>query len=65
MNVSCQHFCKIINNVNLQLISKRCGSNIPVILLAKLENKGEPGEIIKVKRGYARNFLIPRSIAGM
>ncbi|WP_343153609.1 50S ribosomal protein L9 [Buchnera aphidicola (Mindarus keteleerifoliae)] len=30
-----------------------------VIILSKLENLGNVGEIVKVKSGYARNFLIP------
>ena len=47
-----------------QLILKRFGGTIPVILISNLENKGVKGDIIKVKRGYARNFLIPRQIAG-
>ena len=41
----------------------RAGSNIPIVLLQNLENKGKVGEVIKVKGGYARNFLIPRKIA--
>ena len=43
----------------------RNGGSIPVILLGKLENKGQKGEIISVKRGFARNFLIPKKFAGM
>ena len=30
-----------------------------IILLDKVENLGNLGEIVKVKDGYARNFLIP------
>ena len=30
-----------------------------VILLEKLANLGQLGEVVKVKPGYARNFLIP------
>ncbi|MDX1948933.1 MAG: 50S ribosomal protein L9 [Rickettsiales bacterium] len=30
-----------------------------VILLEKLKNLGEVGELVEVKSGYARNFLIP------
>ena len=41
----------------------RAGSSIPIVLLQNLENKGKVGEVIKVKGGYARNFLIPRKIA--
>jgi large subunit ribosomal protein L9 len=32
-----------------------------VILLDKVPNLGNLGEIVKVKDGYARNFLIPRA----
>lgn len=34
-----------------------------VILTKTHENLGEAGEIIKVKDGYARNYLIPRNMA--
>ncbi|XBC39209.1 MAG: 50S ribosomal protein L9 [Buchnera aphidicola (Nurudea shiraii)] len=34
-----------------------------IILLEKVENLGNLGDIIHVKSGYARNFLIPRKQA--
>ena len=34
-----------------------------VILLQEVENLGEEGEIVTVKNGYGRNFLIPRGLA--
>ena len=34
-----------------------------VILLDKVVNLGELGEVVKVKDGYARNFLIPTRVA--
>jgi large subunit ribosomal protein L9 len=34
-----------------------------VILRQNYENLGQIGEVVEVKDGYARNFLIPRSIA--
>ena len=34
-----------------------------VILKEKIESLGEAGEIVDVKPGYARNFLIPKSKA--
>ena len=34
-----------------------------VILRKTIENVGEAGEIVKVKDGYARNYLIPRGMA--
>ena len=34
-----------------------------IILLEPVNNVGEAGEIVKVKPGYARNFLIPRGLA--
>lgn len=42
---------------------ERNGSNIPIILVQELESRGRAGDIIEVKRGYARNLLIPRKIA--
>ena len=34
-----------------------------VILLNHIDKVGRKGEIVTVKRGYARNFLIPRELA--
>ncbi|MGL4611134.1 MAG: 50S ribosomal protein L9 [Trueperaceae bacterium] len=34
-----------------------------VILLEPVDNLGEAGEIVKVRPGYARNFLIPQGLA--
>ena len=34
-----------------------------VILLEKISNLGELGQVVKVKDGYARNFLIPHGKA--
>jgi len=34
-----------------------------VILLKDMDSLGTAGDIVKVKPGYARNFLVPRGIA--
>jgi large subunit ribosomal protein L9 len=34
-----------------------------LILLEPVDNLGEAGEMVKVRPGYARNFLIPRGLA--
>ena len=34
-----------------------------VILIQDVENLGGANELIKVRNGYARNFLIPRQLA--
>src|ERR1700730_6072383 len=34
-----------------------------VILLEKVVNVGDLGEVVKVRQGYARNFLIPQGKA--
>ena len=34
-----------------------------VILKERLENLGDAGEVVSVKPGYARNFLIPKGFA--
>ncbi|MCO6433812.1 50S ribosomal protein L9, partial [Nitrosomonas nitrosa] len=34
-----------------------------VILLEKIANLGQLGDIVNVKRGYARNYLIPQGKA--
>ena len=34
-----------------------------IILLQELENLGQEGDVVTVKDGYARNYLIPRGLA--
>lgn len=34
-----------------------------IILLERVENLGQMGDVVKVKPGYARNFLLPRNKA--
>lgn len=34
-----------------------------LILTAAVENLGEPGDIVEVRDGYGRNFLLPRGLA--
>lgn len=34
-----------------------------IILLEKVVNLGDLGDVVKVKDGYARNFLIPKRVA--
>jgi large subunit ribosomal protein L9 len=34
-----------------------------VILLQKVQNRGDLGDVVSVKNGYARNYLIPQGIA--
>ncbi|HEY9023210.1 MAG TPA: bL9 family ribosomal protein, partial [Burkholderiaceae bacterium] len=34
-----------------------------IILLEKVANLGNLGDVVKVKDGYARNFLIPTRMA--
>jgi len=36
---------------------------IELILLQRVENLGQMGEVVKVKPGYARNFLLPQAKA--
>lgn len=60
-NIDC-HFrissCPIIR------VPLRFGSSIDVILLKDVQNRGSQGDVVDVKRGFARNFLIPRKMAG-
>lgn len=50
-----------INNEQLkQPLKKGC---IRVILLEKVRGLGDKDEMIEVRAGYARNYLIPRSMA--
>ena len=40
-------------------------SNVQVVLKSEVEHLGSFGQIVKVRRGYARNFRIPRGLAVM
>ena len=34
-----------------------------ILLLEKVDNLGTEGDVVKVRPGYARNFLLPKGIA--
>lgn len=38
-------------------------AQIEVVLQREVHNLGESGEVVRVRPGYARNFLYPRSLA--
>lgn len=38
-------------------------SHIQVVLKEDVENLGRSGEVVRVRPGYARNFLVPRGVA--
>jgi large subunit ribosomal protein L9 len=44
-------------------VSKILEKKMQVILLEKVVNLGNLGEVVRVKDGYARNFLIPQRMA--
>jgi len=39
--------------------------NLQVVLTEDLPNVGNSGEVVKVRPGFARNFLIPRGLAAI
>jgi large subunit ribosomal protein L9 len=39
--------------------------NVQVVLTEDLPNVGNSGELVRVRPGFARNFLIPRGLAAM
>ncbi len=38
-------------------------ATIQLVLQHDVENVGKSGDLVKVRPGYARNFLLPRSLA--
>lgn len=38
-------------------------STVEVVLKENLEHLGSIGDVVRVRRGYARNFLLPRGLA--
>ena len=41
----------------------RQGTSVAIVLLKDLPGRGNAGDIVEVKRGFARNLLIPRKLA--
>jgi len=39
--------------------------NVQVVLTEDLPNVGKSGELVRVRPGFARNFLVPRGLAAM
>jgi len=39
------------------------GSTVEIVLKENLEHLGSIGDVVRVRRGYARNFLLPRGLA--
>jgi large subunit ribosomal protein L9 len=37
--------------------------NVQIILNEEVANLGSPGDVVKVRAGYARNYLLPRKLA--
>jgi large subunit ribosomal protein L9 len=37
--------------------------NVQIILNEDLPNLGRPGDVVRVRAGYARNYLLPRKLA--
>lgn len=40
-------------------------AHVQVVLKQDVENLGRAGQIVKVRPGYARNYLLPRSLAAV
>jgi len=40
-------------------------STVEVVLRENLEHLGSIGDVVRVRRGYARNFLLPRGLAAV
>lgn len=40
-------------------------SHIQIVLKDDVENLGKSGELVRVRPGYARNFLLPRGLAAV
>ena len=43
--------------------SRNREQKVKLILKESVERLGEPGDVVKVKPGYARNYLLPRGLA--
>ncbi|MDD3470316.1 MAG: 50S ribosomal protein L9 [Thermoguttaceae bacterium] len=36
---------------------------VQLLLVAEIDNLGKPGDVVEVKPGYARNYLVPQGLA--
>jgi hypothetical protein len=69
MNIIIRHNHKTPSCIAKMLIGssmnfgKRQGSTVKVVLLESYESLGAQGDIVGVKAGFARNFLIPKKKA--
>ncbi|MGH7199032.1 MAG: 50S ribosomal protein L9 [Planctomycetaceae bacterium] len=48
---------------NMQGVAGSTRNNVEVLLAEDVDNLGGQGEIVRVKPGYARNFLLPQGLA--
>jgi len=53
----------INSSILFQNQQQRNAHTVPLYLLKSVPNKGETGQIINVKAGYARNYLLPNKYA--
>jgi large subunit ribosomal protein L9 len=52
---------KTVSHGRLGMVNKK--KKMEVILIQDVDNLGAANEVVKVKSGYARNFLLPRKLA--
>jgi len=51
------------HKIELPHVLPQIGTVMEIILQEDVENLGQIGDVIKVRDGYARNYLLPRSLA--
>jgi large subunit ribosomal protein L9 len=52
-------------SANRQAVTGSTNTSVEVLLAEKVAQLGEQGDIVRVKPGYARNFLLPQGLATM
>ena len=52
-----------LRNTNTKTVGGSKRSAVEVLLAENVDNLGERGEIVRVKPGYARNYLLPYGLA--
>lgn len=52
-----------IKKQNPSAVSGSTRTSVEVLLAETVDNLGEQGEIVRVKPGYARNYLLPQGLA--
>lgn len=53
----------MVRKMRTKAVTGSSNTNVEVLLAERVESLGEQGDIVRVKPGYARNYLLPHGLA--